>query len=84
MSPLPAVLTVEETAAVLRIGRSSAYDGVRRGDIPSIRVGRKIRVPRHALEAMLGSREISPHNDFEPAANGPEAKESDDGAHPSD
>ena len=40
MSPLPAVLTVEETAAVLRIGRSSAYDGVRRGDIPSIRVGR--------------------------------------------
>lgn len=47
------VLTVEEAAHVLRIGRSCAYAGVRSGAIPSIRVGRAIRVPAHLLERML-------------------------------
>lgn len=51
---LPPILTVEETAAFLRIGRSAAYDAVRRGDLPSVRIGRSLRVPRHQLEAMLG------------------------------
>jgi hypothetical protein len=36
---------VRTTAAVLSIALDSAYDGVTRGDIPSIRVGRAIRVP---------------------------------------
>lgn len=48
------VLTVEEAAAMLRIGRSAAYEGVRSGAIPSVRIGRLLRVPRHALDAMLG------------------------------
>lgn len=48
-----AVLTVEEAARELRIGRSAAYDAVRRGEIPAVRIGRSIRVPRHQLEAML-------------------------------
>ncbi len=52
--PLPAVLTVEEAAEVLRIGRSAAYAAVRAGEIPSIKVGRAIRVPTRRLEAMLG------------------------------
>lgn len=53
---LPLVLTVEEVAAVLRIGRSAAYQAVRDGSIPSVRIGgRSIRVPRHQLEALLGS-----------------------------
>jgi excisionase family DNA binding protein len=47
-------LTVEETAEVLRIGRTAAYDAVRRGEIPSIPVGRSLRIPRHKLAAMLG------------------------------
>jgi excisionase family DNA binding protein len=54
---LPAVLTVEEAAKVLRISRGSAYESVRAGGIPSIRIGRTIRVPRHALLAMLGEPE---------------------------
>ena len=49
----PLVLTVEETAKLLRIGRSAAYDAARRGEIPAVRIGRSLRVPRHALEAML-------------------------------
>jgi excisionase family DNA binding protein len=54
-------LTVEEAARVLRIGRTSAYqlaqqwcstDG--REGLPVVRVGRLLRVPRHALERLAG------------------------------
>jgi excisionase family DNA binding protein len=51
---LPVVLTVEETAELLRIGRSAAYAAVRSGDIPCVKVGRCIRVPKHRLEQLLG------------------------------
>lgn len=46
-------LTVPEVAALLRISRSSAYGAVRSGQIPSLRFGRSIRVPRAALERLL-------------------------------
>lgn len=48
-----ATLTVEEAALELRISRSLAYEAVRQGEIPSIRVGRRILVPRHAFSLML-------------------------------
>jgi excisionase family DNA binding protein len=48
-------LTVEEAAASLGISRASAYEAVRRGDIPAIRIGRRILVPRAALEKFLAS-----------------------------
>lgn len=54
---LPLMLTVEETARVLRIGRNSAYEAVAGGSIPSIRIGRKIRVPRRALAAWIEDRD---------------------------
>lgn len=38
-------LTVEETAAVLGISRAHAYESVRRGEIPHVRMGRRILVP---------------------------------------
>jgi excisionase family DNA binding protein len=50
---LPPVLTVAETAAFLRIGRSACYELVRTGAIPSVRLGRLIRIPRDALMAWL-------------------------------
>ena len=37
----------------LGLGRNAAYDAVKRGDIPTIRIGRKIRVPVVAAERML-------------------------------
>jgi excisionase family DNA binding protein len=73
---LPAVLTIEETAKVMRIGRSSAYDAARRGELPTIRLGRKIRVPRHRLEAMLGA----PLDDLDAAKDGVEGS-GQDGVH---
>jgi len=48
-------LTVEEAAASLGISRASAYEAVRRGEIPAIRIGRRILVPRAALERFLAS-----------------------------
>ena len=47
-------LTVPETAGVLDIGLNATYDAIKRGDIPSIRIGKSIRVPTAALRAMLG------------------------------
>jgi excisionase family DNA binding protein len=46
-------LTVTETADVLRIGRSAAYEAIRAGQIPSLRIGRRVLVPVSALVALL-------------------------------
>lgn len=46
---LPFVLSVQQLADVLQIGRNSAYDLVKSGQIRSIRIGRTIRIPQSAL-----------------------------------
>jgi excisionase family DNA binding protein len=46
-------LTVEETAKCLGIGRNSAYEAVARGEIPVIKVGKRLLVPKAALEKLL-------------------------------
>lgn len=50
---LSPTLTVDETAQYLRVARATAYEAVRTGAVPSIRIGRRILVPRARLEAML-------------------------------
>ncbi|MDA1195932.1 MAG: helix-turn-helix domain-containing protein [Planctomycetota bacterium] len=47
------LLTVPEAARLLRIGRNLAYELIARGEIPSVRLGRVIRVPRVSLERWL-------------------------------
>jgi excisionase family DNA binding protein len=49
----PATYTVEEMRARLKISRSLAYEAIRSGDIPSIRVGKRILIPRVQLERLL-------------------------------
>ena len=51
---LPPILTVEQTAKLLGISRGLAFTAVRNGDIPSIRIGRRILVPRDRLRQKLG------------------------------
>jgi excisionase family DNA binding protein len=46
-------LTIEETAKLLGIGRQLAYDRVKTGEIPVIKIGRRLLVPRCALEKLL-------------------------------
>ena len=48
-------LTVEEAATVLGISRAFAYESVRRGDIPHVKIGRRLLVPRAALNRLLDS-----------------------------
>ncbi len=57
---LPDVLTVEEAARVLRIGRGAAYalarqyqDSGGREGLPVVRLGRSLRVPRAGLLRLL-------------------------------
>lgn len=57
---LPLVLSVEEAAKLLRIGRSAAYEQARifrasagREGLPVIAIGRSLRVPRAALLELL-------------------------------
>lgn len=52
-APEPLTYTVEETAKLLRIGRDQAYEAVRTGQIRSIRIGRRLLVPRASLDALL-------------------------------
>jgi len=47
------LLTVKEAAKLMRIGRDMAYALVAEGRIPSIRLGRHIRIPRASLIAHL-------------------------------
>ena len=51
-------MTVDEAAACLGLSRGTAYQAVRTGSIPSIRVGRRILVPTHALESLLASAKL--------------------------
>jgi excisionase family DNA binding protein len=54
LADLPPVLTVEEFAAAMRLGRGTAYDFVRRGGVRHVRCGRSIRIPRSAVLELLG------------------------------
>ena len=50
---LPLALTVDQAAKVLQLGKSLVYALVRCGRLRSLRVGRKIRIPREALLEFL-------------------------------
>jgi excisionase family DNA binding protein len=53
MADGPAVFTVCEVAKILRLGKISVYQAIEKGEIPCIRIGRRILIPRHALERLL-------------------------------
>ena len=48
-------VSVEEAGRLLGISRGSAYEAARRGDIPTIRIGKRLIVPVAALQRMLAS-----------------------------
>ena len=53
LSDLPMTLRVEDLMPLLGIGRNTAYELIRSGQIRSVRVGRQIRIPREALLEFL-------------------------------
>jgi excisionase family DNA binding protein len=46
-------ISVQEAGIVCGVGRSAAYDAVHRGEIPTVRIGRRYRVPVARLLAMF-------------------------------
>ena len=51
-----ATLSVVEAARIMGVSKNVAYEAARRGEIPSIRLGGRILVPRAALERLLAAR----------------------------
>jgi excisionase family DNA binding protein len=49
-------MTIEEAAKVLGVGRNNAYEAAQRGEIPTIRIGKRILVLREPLRRMLEGR----------------------------
>lgn len=46
-------MTVDEAARALGVGRNSAYEAARAGQIPAIRIGRRLLVPTAAFKCFL-------------------------------
>ena len=53
MRPERLTMSVEEASEALGISRSLAYELVRRGELPSVRLGRRIVVPLRGLQALV-------------------------------
>ena len=47
------ILSVDETAEILGVGRATAYGAIRRGELPAVRIGRRLVVPGVAIARLL-------------------------------
>ena len=52
MAEVKYTLSIEEAAELLGVGRSALYDMVRTKELYSIRIGRRILIPRKALDKL--------------------------------
>ena len=46
-------LNINEVAAALGISRNAAYQACKKGEIPAIRIGKRLLVPKNQFERML-------------------------------
>jgi excisionase family DNA binding protein len=53
-SQLPALIGVEQACALLGISRSAGYRAAATGDLPTIRLGRRLYIPTARLRALIG------------------------------
>lgn len=51
-------LSIPEAGKAIGVGRAAAYEAARTGQIPTIRIGRRLLVPIVALEQMLSEAHI--------------------------
>ncbi len=59
LDQLPPTITVEEAGEILGISRRSAYRAASRGELPTVRLGRRLLVPTPKLLALLGSHVVT-------------------------
>ena len=50
-------VSVDEAARLLGIGRTAAYDAIRRRELPAIRIGRRLLVPTRGLLMLLNGED---------------------------
>jgi excisionase family DNA binding protein len=50
---------IGEAAKLLGVGRNQAYEAAQRGEIPTIKIGKRILVPRAALERLLAGEKAA-------------------------
>ena len=48
--------TAKEAAAKLGINITSVYEGLKKGEIPSIKIGNRVLIPRAAFDRLLVDR----------------------------
>ena len=56
-------ISISEAAETLGIGISKAYEAAKSGELPTIKLGKRILVPVAALERMLERVTAEPNND---------------------
>ncbi len=54
LNDLPMILRVEDLMPLLGIGRNTAYELIRSGQIRSVRIGRQIRIPKRGPAGVFG------------------------------
>jgi len=50
------LLKVEEAAEILGLSRSALYNAINRGEVPTVRLGRSVRVPKVWLQNWISQR----------------------------
>lgn len=48
-------VSVPRAGRTIGLGRNASYEAAKRGDLPTIKIGRRLIVPLEALKRMLGS-----------------------------
>lgn len=66
----PLLYRMSEAAKLLAVSRSTAYELAKSGALPTVRVGRSLRVPRVALERLSGLQ-LAPADSDDRAADRP-------------
>lgn len=69
LQELPPLISVEEAGNILGMSRRTAYRHAEEGHIPTVRFGRRIRVPSAKLMALLGLESGPPPAAAEVARN---------------
>jgi excisionase family DNA binding protein len=57
---------VDEAGRLLGIGRNAAYEAVKSGQLPVIKMGRRLLVPKAALDRMLDGTSCTPSTSMKP------------------
>lgn len=69
--PQSETISVEHAAAALGIGRTTLYNAIKRGELPVLRIGRRVVVRRATLNRLLADPDALPR--LVDAGRGPDA-----------